>query len=64
MKPDNRKMADSPAETEFIEHDGDDAALILEKIRRGMRGRGPAEYEELIRAYFRALSGKVRDEKK
>ncbi|MCK4538397.1 MAG: hypothetical protein KAV42_06325 [Candidatus Krumholzibacteria bacterium] len=53
-----------PAEADPIVPGGDDAALILEKIRRAMRGRGPAEYEELIRAYFRALSGKVRDEQK
>ncbi len=38
-----------------------EADILLEKIRRGMQDRGPAEYEELIRAYFRALSGKVRE---
>ncbi|MBU8921974.1 MAG: hypothetical protein KOO63_09150 [Bacteroidales bacterium] len=54
----------APSGADFIEHDRDDAELILERIRRAMRGRGPAEYEELIRAYFKALSGKVRDEKK
>jgi len=38
-----------------------EADILLEKIRRGMQDKGPAEYEELIRAYFRALSGKVRE---
>jgi hypothetical protein len=33
---------------------------ILESIRRGMREKGPVEYEQLIRLYFRALSRKVR----
>ncbi|MCU0638384.1 MAG: hypothetical protein MUF59_00715 [Candidatus Krumholzibacteria bacterium] len=39
---------------------GDEADILLEKIRRAMQDKGPAEYEELIRAYFRALSGKAR----
>jgi hypothetical protein len=30
-------------------------------IQRGMREKGPAEYEELIRRYFRALSEKARE---
>ncbi len=43
--------------------DGDrekDLEVLLEKIRRAMQEKGPAEYEELIKAYFRALSGNVR----
>jgi hypothetical protein len=40
---------------------GDEADILLEKIRRAMQDKGPAEYEELIRAYFRALSGKARE---
>jgi hypothetical protein len=35
--------------------------ILLERIRRGMREKGPAEYEELNRLYFRALSGKARE---
>jgi hypothetical protein len=34
---------------------------LLEMIRRGMQQRGPAEFEELNRLYFRALSGKIRE---
>lgn len=34
--------------------------LLLEMIRKSMRDRGPAEFEELNRFYFRALSRKVR----
>jgi hypothetical protein len=34
--------------------------IILEMIRKGMRERGPAEYEQLNRLYFRALSRKAR----
>ena len=34
--------------------------MLLEMIRRAMRGRGPVEYEELNRLYFRALAGEVR----
>jgi len=41
----------------------DEAAMILEMIRKGMRERGPAEYEDLIRRYFRALARKVREGK-
>jgi hypothetical protein len=37
-----------------------DTEMLLEMIRRSMRERGPAEYEELNRFYFRALSRKVR----
>ncbi len=40
----------------------EDRDVLLERIRNAMREKGPAEYEELIRAYFRALSVKVRDE--
>jgi len=36
--------------------------MILEMIRKGMRERGPVEYEQLIRHYFRALARKVRSE--
>lgn len=39
----------------------DDRRVILELIRRGMRGKGPGEYEELNGYYFRALSRKVRE---
>lgn len=35
---------------------------LLEMIRRAMRERGPAEFEELNRLYFRALSGKARQQ--
>ncbi len=38
----------------------DEAEMILEMIRKGMRERGPAEYEQLIRHYYRALARKVR----
>ncbi len=38
-----------------------EAEILLEMIRRGMQERGPAEYEELIRRYFRALSKRVRE---
>ena len=38
------------------------AEAILEQIRDAMRERGPVAYEELIRAYFRALSRQVRGE--
>jgi hypothetical protein len=39
-----------------------DVDLLLEMIRRSMREKGPAEYEELNRFYFRALSRKARSE--
>lgn len=39
----------------------DDTEMLLEMIRRGMREKGPEEYEELIRLYFRALSKRARD---
>ncbi len=39
----------------------EDRNILLERIRRAMRDAGPAEYEELNRLYFRALSGKARD---
>lgn len=44
-------------EPEEIEMD-----LLLERIREAMREKGPAEYEELIKAYFRALSEKARED--
>jgi len=37
--------------------------VLLRMIRRAMQEKGPAEYEELIRQYFRALSEKVREAK-
>ena len=39
----------------------DDIEVLLEMIRRGMHEKGPEEYEELIRLYFRALSKRVRE---
>jgi len=45
-----------------LEGELDRREMLLKMIRRGMREKGPAEYEELIRMYFRALSRKVRDE--
>ncbi|MBN2070739.1 MAG: hypothetical protein JW814_04710 [Candidatus Krumholzibacteriota bacterium] len=44
-----------------IDGPGDDLDLLLEKIRKGMQEKGPVEYEELIQAYFRALSRKARE---
>lgn len=41
-----------------------DTDLMLEIIRRSMRGRGPAEFEALNRLYFRALSRKVREKER
>jgi hypothetical protein len=38
-----------------------DTETLLKMIRRAMREKGPAEYEELIRQYFRALSEKARE---
>ena len=38
-----------------------DREVLLDRIRRAMRDAGPAEYEELNRLYFRALSGKARE---
>jgi len=38
-----------------------DTETLLKMIRRAMREKGPAEYEELIHQYFRALSEKVRE---
>jgi hypothetical protein len=37
--------------------------VLLRMIRKAMQERGPAEYEELVRQYFRALSEKVREDK-
>ncbi len=34
--------------------------IILEMIRKGMRMKGPQEYEDLIELYFRALSRQIR----
>lgn len=34
---------------------------LLEMIRRGMQQRGPAEFEELNKLYFRALSERIRE---
>ena len=45
---------------EGVDRERDEAAIILEMIRNGMRERGPVEYEQLIRQYFRALARKVR----
>ncbi len=45
----------------ILEGAHDDAEVILEMIRRGMQEKGPEEYEELIRLYFRALSKQVRE---
>ena len=39
----------------------DEREVLLDRIRRAMREKGPAEYEELNRLYFRALSGKARE---
>ncbi len=36
---------------------------LLRMIRRGMQEKGPAEYEDLIRRYYRALSEKAREER-
>jgi len=44
------------------EYAPDDREVLLDRIRRAMREAGPAEYEELNRLYFRALSGKAREE--
>ncbi|MCK4351004.1 MAG: hypothetical protein KAX13_09100, partial [Candidatus Krumholzibacteria bacterium] len=41
-----------------------DTDLMLEIIRRSMRGRGPVEFEALNRLYFRALSRKVREKER
>jgi hypothetical protein len=40
-----------------------DEETLLRMIRRAMQEKGPKEYEELIREYFRALSEKVREPK-
>lgn len=40
-----------------------DTEILLKMIQRGMQEKGPAEYEELIREYFRALSEKARETK-
>ena len=43
------------------EEGSNDTEMLLRMIRRAMREKGPAEYEELIHQYFRALSEKVRE---
>lgn len=45
-----------------IEGGADSREVLLEMIRRAMQEKGPEEYEELIRLYFRALSKKVREQ--
>ncbi len=42
-------------------YEPDEREVLLDRIRRAMREKGPAEYEELNRLYFRALSGKARE---
>jgi hypothetical protein len=42
-------------------YEPEDREVLLDRIRRAMREKGPAEYEELNRLYFRALSGKARE---
>ncbi len=39
----------------------DGREVLLDRIRRAMQEKGPAEYEELIKLYFRALSGELRE---
>jgi len=41
--------------------DGSRGEALLRMIRRAMQERGPAEYEDLLRRYFRALSEKARE---
>jgi hypothetical protein len=48
------------AEADRPAGEAEDIEAILESIRKGMRERGPVEYDRLIRLYFRALSRKVR----
>jgi hypothetical protein len=50
------------APDEWREEIGNDEVL-LRMIRRAMQEKGPREYEELVREYFRALSEKVRETK-
>ena len=50
LAPEGRRAPESERET------------LLRMIRRGMQEKGPAEYEDLIRQYFRALSEKAREE--
>lgn len=40
-----------------------DEEIFLRMIRRAMQEKGPREYEELIKEYFRALSEKAREPK-
>jgi hypothetical protein len=53
---------DALAPEKWREEIGDEEVL-LRMIRRAMQEKGPREYEELIREYFRALSEKVREPK-
>jgi hypothetical protein len=53
---------DALAPEKWREEMGDEE-ILLRMIRRAMQERGPKEYEELIREYFRALSEKVREPK-
>ncbi|UCF04373.1 MAG: hypothetical protein JSV33_10540 [bacterium] len=46
---------------EMFEGEIDERELLLRKINRAMQEKGPAEYQELIRQYFRALARKVRE---
>lgn len=39
----------------------DRSEVLLQMIRKAMQEKGPAEYEDLIRQYFRALSEKARE---
>jgi len=41
----------------------DRSDVLLRMIRKAMQEKGPAEYEDLIREYFRALSEKAREAK-
>jgi hypothetical protein len=58
----SRTAGDIPAdEVEDFEGELDDEEVLLDMIRRAMQEKGPAEYEALIRQYFRALSKKARE---
>jgi hypothetical protein len=53
---------DALAPEKWREEIGDEEVL-LRMIRRAMQEKGPREYEELVREYFRALSEKAREPK-
>jgi hypothetical protein len=53
-----------PMEPGTAEKDAGRRELLIEMIRRAMQEKGPVEYEELIRLYFRALSKHVREDLK